>query len=87
MKCCPHCGDTDIELVPVADGVKFDVRPQLKDGTYTIRAGVMKITSVEDLIEIAEMNACRPYAYCHSCTAEFDYTGLDEDDYQGDEEE
>jgi len=73
--CCPHCASDDIELVPKADGVKFDVRPQLKDGKIRIYSGNTKIGTVDDLIELAMQNACEPYAACHTCTAEFNFTG------------
>jgi len=83
--CCPYRGDTDIELVPVADGAKFDVRPQLKHGTFRILSGNRIIETMEEMMKVAEEHACLPYAYCHSCTAEFDFRGLDEDDYQEEE--
>ena len=73
--CCPHCGSDDIELVPVADGTKFDVRPQLKDGTIHIYSSRTKIDTVDELIEVAMQNACEPYGACHTCTAEFNFTG------------
>jgi len=73
--CCPYCQSDDIELVPSADGVKFDVRPQLKNGTFRILSSGRLIETMEEMIKLAEENAVYPYAYCHSCTAEFDFTG------------
>ena len=73
--CCPYCQSDDIELVPSADGVSFDVRPQLKDGTFKIYSWGRLISNMEDMIQLAKENAVYPYAYCHSCTAEFDFTG------------
>lgn len=73
--CCPHCQSADIELVPAADGATFDVRPQLKDGKFRILSGGRIIETMEDMIRVANENAVYPYAYCHSCTAEFDFTG------------
>jgi len=73
--CCPHCQSDDIELVPYMDGAKFDVRPQLKDGKIVIYADGKQIDTVDDMIKVAKWNAVYPYAYCHDCTAEFDFTG------------
>ena len=73
--CCPYCQSDDIELVPVADGVKFDVRPQLKDGTFKIFAGSREIKTMEDMMQVCKENSVYPYGACHSCTAEFDFTG------------
>jgi len=73
--CCPYCQSDDIELVPVADGAKFDVRPQFKDGSIKIYSGRRLIENIEDLLSVAKENAVYPYGACNSCTAEFDFTG------------
>jgi len=72
---CPYCKSADVELVPVADGAKFDVRPQFKDGSIKIYSGGRLIQNIEDLLAVAKENAVRPYGACNSCTAEFDFTG------------
>ena len=73
--CCPYCQSDDIELVPVADGVKFDVRPQLKHGGFKVFGGGREIKTIDDMMQVCKENAFYPFAACHSCTAEFDFTG------------